>query len=77
MKKNIKRKINILSKERRFNKFATFDQKHKNNMNQFIKKKCFDEFLKNETIVKSQKSFRIFISTSSNEYNLKINIVYS
>ena len=44
-------------------------------MNQFTKKKRFDEFLKNEIIMKSQKSFCIFISTSSSEYNLKINIV--
>ena len=77
MKKNIKRKINKLSKECRFNKSATFDQECKNNINQFAKKKRFDEFLKNETIVKSQKSFRIFISTSSNEYDLKINITCS
>ena len=41
-----------------------------------MKKKCFDDFVKNETIVKSQKSFRIFISTSLNEYDLKINIIY-
>ena len=33
MKKNMKRKIDKLSKRRRFSEFATFDQKHKNNMN--------------------------------------------
>ena len=33
MKKNIKRKIDKLSKRCRFNEFATFDQKRKNNMN--------------------------------------------
>ena len=75
MKKNMKRKVNESSKERRFNEFAIFDQKRKNNINQFIKRKRFDEFLKNETIVKNQKNLRIFISTSSNEYNSKINIV--
>ena len=42
-----------------------------------MKRKRFDEFLKDETIVKSQESFRIFISTPSNEYNSKINIVCS
>ena len=36
-----------------------------------MKKKRSDKFLKDETIVKNQKNFRIFISTSSNEYNLK------
>ena len=77
MKKNMKWKVDRSLKERRFNKSATFDQKRKNNMNQFTKKKRFDKFLKNETIVKSQKSFRIFISTSSNEYDSKINIVCS
>ena len=46
-------------------------------MNQFTKKKRFDKFLKDETIMKSQKNFRIFISTSLNEYDSKINIVYS
>ena len=46
-------------------------------MNQFMKKKRFDEFLKNKTIVKNQKSFRIFILTPSNEYDLKINIICS
>ena len=44
-------------------------------MNQFTKKKRFDEFLKDETIIKNQKNFRIFISTPLNEYDLKINIV--
>ena len=77
MKKSTKRKIDRSSKKRRFNEFATFDQKRKNNMNQFTKKKRFDEFLKDETIVKSQKNLRIFISTSSNEYDSKINIACS
>ena len=53
MKKNTKRKINKLSKKRRFSESATSDQKRRNNINQFIKKKRFDEFLKNETIMKS------------------------
>ena len=44
-------------------------------MNQFTKKKYFEKFLKNKTIIKSQKKFRIFILISSNEYNLKINII--
>ena len=75
IKKSTKRKVNKSSKKRCFSESATFDQKRKNNMNQFTKRKRFDEFLKDETIVKSQKSFRIFISTSSNEYDSKINIV--
>ena len=53
MKKNTKRKIDKSSKERHFNEFTTFDQKCRNSMNQFMKKKCFNEFLKNETIVKN------------------------
>ena len=53
MKKNTKRKIDKSLKRCRFNKSATFDQKRKNNINQFTKKKRSDEFLKNETIVKS------------------------
>ena len=75
MKKNIKRKVNKSSKKRCLSESTTFNQKHKNNMNQFTKKKRFDKFLKNETIVKNSKSFRIFILTSSNEYDLKINII--
>ena len=77
MKKNTKWKVNKSFEERYLNEFATFDQRFKNNMNQFTKRKRFDEFLKNEIIVKSQKSFRIFISTPLNEYDLKINIIYS
>ena len=77
IKKNMKRKINKSLKERHFNESATFDQECKNNMNQFTKKKRFDEFLKDEIIVKNQKNFRIFTSTSSNEYDLKINIICS
>ena len=77
MKKNMKRKVDKSSKKRHFSESATFNQKRKNNMNQFTKKKRFDEFLKNEIIVKNQKNLRIFISTPSNEYDLKINIVYS
>ena len=46
-------------------------------MNQFTKKKHFNEFLKNEIIIKNQENLRIFISTSSNEYNLKIKIICS
>ena len=42
-----------------------------------MKRKRFDEVLKNKTIMKSQKNFRIFILTSSNEYDLKINIFCS
>ena len=53
MKKSMKRKVDKLLKERRFNEFITFNQKRKNSMNQFTKKKCFNEFLKNEIIVKS------------------------
>ena len=53
MKKNIKRKMNKSLKRRCFNEFAIFNQKHKNNMNQFTKKKRFDKFLKNKTIVKN------------------------
>ena len=41
-----------------------------------MKRKRFNQFLKDETIMKNQESFCIFILTSSNEYNLKINIVY-
>ena len=52
MKKNMKRKVDKSSKERRFNELTTFNQKRKNNMNQFTKRKCFDEFLKDETIMK-------------------------
>ena len=77
MKKNMKRKADKSSKKRRFNEFATFNQKRKNNINQFTKKKRSDEFLKDETIMKSQKNLRIFISTSSNKYDSKINIACS
>ena len=44
-------------------------------MNQFTKRKRFNELLKDKTIVKNQKSFRILISTPSNEYELKKNII--
>ena len=44
-------------------------------MNQFAKKKRFENFLKNETLIKSQKS--LCVSTAFNEYNLKINIMCS
>ena len=53
MKKNTKRKTDRLSKKRRFNESATFNQKRRNSINQFMKKKRFDEFLKDETIVKN------------------------
>ena len=53
MKKNMKRKVDKSSKKRCFSEFTTFDQERKNNMNQFTKKKRFDEFLKDETIVRS------------------------
>ena len=72
IKKNTKRKVDKLLKKYRFNEFAAFNQKRKNNMNQFTKKKRFDKFLKNEIIVKNQKNLYIFISTPSKEYNLKI-----
>ena len=53
MKKSTKRKVDKLFKEYCFNEFVTFDQKCKDNMNQFTKKKRFDEFLENEIIVKN------------------------
>ena len=37
----MKRKVDKLSKRRRFNESAKFDQKRKNNINQFTKKKAF------------------------------------
>ena len=77
MKKSTKRKTDRSSKRRHFSESAAFDQKRKDSMNQFTKKKRFDKFLKNETIVRNQKSLRIFISTLSNEYDSKINIVCS
>ena len=44
-------------------------------MNQFAKKKRSDDFLKSETLMKSQESF--CVSTTFNEYNLKMNIICS
>ena len=46
-------------------------------MNQFTKKKRFNEYLKDETIVRNQKNLHIFISTPLSKYDLKINIVCS
>ena len=42
-------------------------------MNQFTKKKSFENFLKSETLMKNQKNFNA--STTFNEYNSKINIM--
>ena len=53
MKKSTKRKIDKSLRKRCFSEFATFNQKRKNNMNQFTKKKRSDKLLKNETIIKN------------------------
>ena len=74
-KKNTKRKTNRSSKERRFNEFATFCQKRKNSMNQFAKKKHFKDFLRGETLMKSQNNF--CVSTTSSEYDSEVNIMCS
>ena len=51
--KNTKRKTNKLSKRRRLSEFATLCQKRKSNMNQFTKRKRSENFLRNETLMKS------------------------
>ena len=45
--------MNRSLKKRRLSEFATFCQKRKNNMNQFAKKKRFEDSLKNETLMKN------------------------
>ena len=49
----MKRKTSKLLKKRCFSEFAAFCQKRKNNMNQFAKRKRFEDFLKDETLMKS------------------------
>ena len=73
--KNTKRKTNRSSKERRFNEFATFCQERKNNMNQFAKRKRSENSLKSETLMRNQNNF--CVSTTSNEYDSKVNIMCS
>ena len=72
-KKEYEKKTNKLLKERCFNEFAIFCQKQKNSMNQFAKRKRFEDFLKDETLMKNQDS--LCVSTTSNEYDLKVNIM--
>ena len=73
IKKDMKWKTSKSLKERRFSEFATFCQKRKININQFAKKKRFKDFLKDETLIKSQNN--LCVSTTFNEYNSKMNIM--
>ena len=73
--KDTKWKVSKLSKERCFNEFATLCQKRKNSMNQFAKRKRFDNFLKSGTLMKNQKN--LYVSTMFNEYDSKMNIACS
>ena len=71
----MKRKTSKSLKKRCLNEFATLCQEQKNNINQFAKRKRFENFLKDETLMKSQNNF--CVSTTFNKYNLKINIMCS
>ena len=51
--KNTKRKMNRSSKERRLNESAALCQERKNSINQFAKRKRFEDFLKDGTLIKS------------------------